>query len=471
MNQSPLEEALRDSGVTEYLKRAIDGVLARSIAAIQTDATLQPEPERLPRFAIIFESQGVVAYHKLVSGQAGLDDKQVMDSFSKAFTCWQAILSLSDTDASRQVTQVRQGVSQTGLSILGEELPEEVTPTVLTLAFRLAVTGLLAQRPAETRLELRRFDFTGNASSDSWRDQVIKHVFQGFALLCRKDNGWVDIDAALENINQLRILQKRHEGQYIETHVDRASQTAAAFELVGLYHLAQILTTAGDYLKEGQPPLAQVNIALDRHRERAALSFEAGRSPYLVHLAELLWVGCRELTRNAICSDVVGLGERAQEYARLLVSRGRPNPVIELWPSQQEAFHRNLMDPYKRAILIEMPTSAGKTLLAKFLIVQTKALNPGATIAYVVPTRALVNQVTVELRTDFRALHPAIQVEQAVPVFELDPTEEHLLAHAPPDVLVATPEKLDLLVRKNHPAVSNISLVVADEAHNLGTPD
>jgi len=111
-----------------------------------------------------------------------------------------------------------------------------------------------------------------------------------------------------------------------------------------------------------------------------------------------------------------------------------------------------------------MPTSAGKTLLAKFAIVQTKALNPNGNIAYVVPTRALVNQITFDLRADFRNL--CISVEQAVPAYELDPTEKRLLESAP-DVLVTTPEKLDLLIRSEHPVTRDIALVVADEAHNI----
>jgi hypothetical protein len=98
-----------------------------------------------------------------------------------------------------------------------------------------------------------------------------------------------------------------------------------------------MITAAGDYLKEGQPALPQVNVLLDRHRERAILSFEASRNPYLTHDTELLWVGCREIVRNAIWTHVMGFGKRAREYARLLTCKGHPNPVIELWPSQQEA--------------------------------------------------------------------------------------------------------------------------------------
>jgi helicase len=113
-----------------------------------------------------------------------------------------------------------------------------------------------------------------------------------------------------------------------------------------------------------------------------------------------------------------------------------------------------------------MPTSAGKTLVAEFAIVQGLALNPDATVAYVVPTRALVNQITLRLRTDFAPLR--MNVEAAVPVFELDPVEDALLRGGRIHVLVTTPEKLDLLLRQGHPSVRDIALLVADEAHNIG---
>lgn len=36
------------------------------------------------------------------------------------------------------------------------------------------------------------------------------------------------------------------------------------------------------------------------------------------------------------------------------------------------------------------------------------------------------------------------------------------------DILVSTPEKLDLLIRRNHPSVNEISLFIIDEAHTIG---
>lgn len=93
-------------------------------------------------------------------------------------------------------------------------------------------------------------------------------------------------------------------------------------------------------------------------------------------------------------------------------------------------------------------------------------LCPQRTVAYVVPTRAFVNQITQRLRTDIAPL--GFPVEAAIPVFEIDPAEDELLRRDI-NVLVVTPEKLDLLIRTDHPIVAELSLVVADEAHNIGT--
>ena len=114
-------------------------------------------------------------------------------------------------------------------------------------------------------------------------------------------------------------------------------------------------------------------------------------------------------------------------------------------------------------------SAVADSLLAEFRIIQTKVNVANAWIAYLVPTRALVNQVTVRLRRDLGPL--GIKVEQATPAYELDSLEEELFA-APGsfDVLVTTPEKLDLLIRSGAADQGDrpLGLVVLDEAHNLG---
>ncbi|GCE12038.1 DEAD/DEAH box helicase [Tengunoibacter tsumagoiensis] len=453
-----LQTALQELNVPLFIQRADHATLARMIAALPTEDTYQPTPEKLPRYGFLYEKQGLRAFKHYVTNQHEGQKGELCEYFLLAFTCWRALVSLSVQKQGNDPGHL----SGSGLHLMEAEFGQELILPELMLAFSLSVAGLLSERTAETRLELRQYQLDLSTGQQDWRKVVAAHVLSAFIRLVRKDNGWDDIHHALASLDTLKQMQGKDEELYLDGLAEE-QQAPAAFELMGFYHLAQLVVLAGNYLLSGQMGRDKINLRLDRHHEQALDAFEQGQMNFLAHIADLLWVGCRELVQNAIWTHVGLLGENVQKYVEALTSAARNQPVIELWPSQQEALRRHLLDSYHRAILVEMPTSAGKTLLAKFAVIQTKALNPHGTIAYVVPTRALVNQVALDFRADFRHL---LRVEQTVPVFELDPTEEHLLKSRI-DVLVTTPEKLDLLIRSGHPVTQNLSLVVADEAHNI----
>jgi len=459
LSDSRLQLTLKEFQIPAFVQRADNATLARMIASSQTDDTSQPTPEKLPRYGLLYEKQGMKAFNRWISKKEPATRDAICENFQKAYVCWRTLASLPNDVH----TSADNSVSSLGLQLVEVELQDELLSPELLLAFRLSIAGLLGERTAETRLDLRRFALTWQKSLEKdWRSTVAVNIFSAFARLVRKSNGWEDIQQALKSIAKLREMQRKYEETYLDS-LDGSDQTMAALELMGLYHLVQLVTIVGEYLQTGEIGYDAVNLSLDYHHDQAVGAFEDGLCPLLAHLADLLWAGCKELVQNAIWTHVKYLGEHTRKYVQMLTSSARNQPVIELWPSQQEAFRRHLLDSYQRAILVEMPTSAGKTLLAKFAVIQTKALNPNGLVAYVVPTRALVNQVTFDFRMDFRHM---LRVEQAVPAFEMDPTEERLLrSHI--DVLVTTPEKLDLLVRSEHPIVKNIALVVADEAHNI----
>ena len=141
------------------------------------------------------------------------------------------------------------------------------------------------------------------------------------------------------------------------------------------------------------------------------------------------------------------------------------NGIIELLPSQQKAMADNLFNVAANATVLQMPTSAGKTLMAEFNILITKSLRRDAKIVYVVPSRALVNQVYYDLCSDLSGLD--IDVEKTSSATEIDPTENDFLIADDIDVLVSTPEKLDLLIKRNHHSVEDVSLFIIDEAHTI----
>ena len=121
--------------------------------------------------------------------------------------------------------------------------------------------------------------------------------------------------------------------------------------------------------------------------------------------------------------------------------------------------------------MVNLPTSSGKTIIAEFKILQ--ALNQfhdtEGKIAYVVPTRALVNQITSRLRRDLSNDSLNIRVEKMSGALEIDSFEDSILESKAFDILVTTPEKLNLIIR--HPQKKDFAkklvLTIIDEAHNI----
>lgn len=345
-------------------------------------------------------------------------------------------------------------------------LADGVVPAELAVVLHIAATGTAAERVTETRQALIKFlpaaaDLVPSVDAD-WVRAVVSDTALAFALLARKDGGWSDVNMALDLLQSLRERQDAKEPAFLQSLEDPRS---GAMRLVAGYHLAQLATTAGKFIETGAGSMQQTVTRVDTHRSQALRAVNEINDGQLARLIELIHLGLRPLVERSIWAQVETLGSDVGRLAGALADRQSLTPTLELWPSQVEAMNKNLLDAYRRAVVVQMPTSAGKTLLAKFSIVQTLALNPSGRIAYIVPTRVLVNQISDELRRDLKPL--GYRVEQAIPVVDLDPTE-NLLLRSLPHVLVTTPEKLDLLVRTGHPVVDELSMVVVDEAHNIG---
>ena len=136
--------------------------------------------------------------------------------------------------------------------------------------------------------------------------------------------------------------------------------------------------------------------------------------------------------------------------------------IAELWPSQTQALDSGLLSDQAGKI-IKMPTSAGKTRIAEMVLVHTLIEQPGAKCIYIAPYRALVSEIETTLIAVLGDL--GFQVSTALGGFETDEIELFLSQNA--DVLVTTPEKLDLLVRLTPEYASQVRLVILDEGHIL----
>ena len=103
-----------------------------------------------------------------------------------------------------------------------------------------------------------------------------------------------------------------------------------------------------------------------------------------------------------------------------------------------------------------MPTSAGKTRVAELMIIQSLIKNPKTKCVYVAPYRALVSEVENSFVSVFSNL--GYRVTSILGSFETDAFEQYLFSES--DILVLTPEKLDLLYRMHKASFKQISLII-----------
>lgn len=134
--------------------------------------------------------------------------------------------------------------------------------------------------------------------------------------------------------------------------------------------------------------------------------------------------------------------------------------ICELWPSQIKALEKGLLATTANK-LVKMPTSAGKTRIAELAIIHTLVNNPGARCVYVAPYRALATEVEAAFFNLLSDL--GYKVSSVTGAYESDEFEDLLLQQT--DVLVCTPEKLDLLLREQPEYLAAVRLVVLDEGH------
>ena len=113
------------------------------------------------------------------------------------------------------------------------------------------------------------------------------------------------------------------------------------------------------------------------------------------------------------------------------------------------------------SVLLACPTASGKSLVAYLALL--RAARAGRTGLYLVPLRALAHEKAEELEK-FAEL--GLKVGLSIGDFDLPAEKLEKL-----DVLVATSEKADGLLRRGSPWLDRLGVVVADEVHLLRDPD
>lgn len=382
------------------------------------------------------------------------------------------VFELLDGENTEALQAAATDAFQVARSLACPESPVEAAEWLV----RLGGLGVLGDRGADVRRLLIENDVPQlPLTSEDWGVRVWACILDMWLRLFRK-HGWRDLDLVQERVAALRTDQRDYEPEFL-AQAEARNDARPAWELIAEYHLAKAAEILGVYLTQG---------AVDGHydvREQLEAQFDraivaAGRGVLMEResLARLLARTARVLVDNSIWTVTRAVNSRVTKFVESLTSRDRNQPIFEMLPPQRRTLReKGLLGSAHRSVVVSLPTSSGKTFIAEFRILQ--ALNQfdleRGWVAYLAPTRALVNQLTLRLRRDFAILGSI--VEKVSPALEIDGLEAGILTDTSADrqfrILVTTPEKLDLMLRGGWEAKIGrpLTLVVVDEAHGLGS--
>jgi helicase len=249
-------------------------------------------------------------------------------------------------------------------------------------------------------------------------------------------------------------------GTALRTEVQQSQDWATALEAGMLLSLGNVMRDVARYVefKNSEfPDISMIedflNLAVIAGDSRR---FRIGRL-LLECLRRFLFASSRILIEN-----IPTLASASKERIDTYLQR-----YPELWPSQRDAISQGLLDSAKQYFIVAVPTSSGKTLCGELAIIKELTERPDAVCFYVVPTRALVTEKSRELEDKLDRFK--FQVGAATGALQRDDIESSLLADA--QVVVCTPEKLDLLIRHDDPSLANASLFIIDETQMVSDAD
>ncbi|MEM2918526.1 MAG: DEAD/DEAH box helicase [Candidatus Altiarchaeota archaeon] len=132
--------------------------------------------------------------------------------------------------------------------------------------------------------------------------------------------------------------------------------------------------------------------------------------------------------------------------------------ISTLYPPQEHAIRSGLLEG--KNLVIATPTASGKTLIAELAI--TKNLENGKKAIYVVPLKALAYEKFIEFKK-----YEKIGYNVRLEIGDLD--SEKYFNKLNFDILIATAEKLDSILRSTENLIENVGILVMDEIHMLVT--
>lgn len=150
---------------------------------------------------------------------------------------------------------------------------------------------------------------------------------------------------------------------------------------------------------------------------------------------------------------------------------GRKHPVLKeavravrehdgfstLFPPQADALKIGFLDG--KNLVLTIPTSSGKTLIGELAALKT-VLEKRKKALYLVPLKALAN----EKYREFKSKYEKLGVRTAISIGDFDSSDAWLKDY---DIIIASVEKADSLLRHEAQWFKDIGVVIADEVHLL----
>jgi len=124
--------------------------------------------------------------------------------------------------------------------------------------------------------------------------------------------------------------------------------------------------------------------------------------------------------------------------------------ILELYPPQEECIKKGMLAG--KNMLVAIPTASGKTLVAEMAM--HHHIGAGGKCLYIVPLKALASEKFEEFGNK--------GVRVGIATGDFDRRDDKLGAN---DIIVATSEKVDSLLRNSTQWIADITLLVIDEIH------
>ena len=138
-----------------------------------------------------------------------------------------------------------------------------------------------------------------------------------------------------------------------------------------------------------------------------------------------------------------------------LAERYAARGITELYPPQAACVEEGLLEG--KNLLVSIPTASGKTLVAE--LAMHAAIAKGGKCLYIVPLRALAAEKYAEFSAGAKV---------GIATGDFDRRDDYLGRN---EIVVATSEKVDSLLRNRTAWLSEVTLLVVDEVHLVGSPD